>query len=243
MFNWKPEEMRLLNMKVVDGVFACESKVSREEKIAFIDKYHNGIMSRIVDLGNKFLQDKDYLKRDEFGEIETKSFRAWLKRNNGGGLIDEYGVIEFYGHRANIKNYPYMHSLFITKNQDIVDVYFNGLLNDCLVVEKAYFYNHDPYNQLTKQVCNKLGRLGYQSLHLFDDLDVCLKVRNDHYGKYNLAFIRFDREERVLTFDELKTFDELLDSMEDSYIKVQEAQEQLGTVMNDIRFKMMSILK
>ena len=68
MFEWKVEDMALLNQK--GGVFIgkekiydCESKVSREDKIAFVDSFQDGKLSYLLSLIDKFKEDMmAYLK-------------------------------------------------------------------------------------------------------------------------------------------------------------------------------------
>ena len=68
MFEWKVEDMALLNQK--GGVFIgkekiydCESNVSREDKIAFVDSLQDGKLSYLLYLIDKFNEDYDSLTK------------------------------------------------------------------------------------------------------------------------------------------------------------------------------------
>ena len=69
MFEWKLEDMALLNQK--DGVFIgkekiydCENKVSREDKIDFVDRKQKGILSYLLSLIEMFNKDKEGMPKD-----------------------------------------------------------------------------------------------------------------------------------------------------------------------------------
>ena len=66
MFNWNVEEMKLMNEHYMMGrnkIYYCEKDVSREDKIAFIDKIHKGKMTYLLNLIDKFNQDKESLPK------------------------------------------------------------------------------------------------------------------------------------------------------------------------------------
>lgn len=72
MFEWKVEDMVLLNQK--GGVFLgkekiydCESKVSREDKIAFVDSLQDGKLSYILALAEKFNEERETMPKDQWG--------------------------------------------------------------------------------------------------------------------------------------------------------------------------------
>lgn len=116
MFEWKVEEMALMNnhADVYNGrykttVYACEGSVSREDKIAFVDSMADGKLSYLLSLIEKFNSDKENLpKKDSmFGEpeVKTTSLKAWIKRNDTKypqKMIDDwfkYGKYNFFGLR------------------------------------------------------------------------------------------------------------------------------------------------
>ena len=87
MFNWKVEEMALLNEKGgafvgKEKIYNCESQVSREDKIEFVDRMQDGKLSYILALIDKFNEDKAALPQDKWGCVKTVSLIAWVKRND-----------------------------------------------------------------------------------------------------------------------------------------------------------------
>ena len=88
MFKWDVKEMALLkefkenNGKEIDYIFKCESELSREEKIAFVDERYDGKLSYILCLVDKFNAEKDGLPKDSWGNIKTVSLKAWINRND-----------------------------------------------------------------------------------------------------------------------------------------------------------------
>lgn len=242
-FNWNVEEMKLMNMQVVDGVFDCEDKVSCEEKIAFIDSMQDGLMSYIVSVGEKFLAEKDTLKTDECGNIKTVSLKAWMNRNDKKDKFEEQGMYEVLRLRANIKNYPNVHPIWSRDNKDIVDAVFNAQLQKCLEKEKYYFYENDADNQLAKMVCQKMAKYGYDFGYSLTIDGGYLTPRDYRYGIYAVEFTDWDDDSRFLTPDELIRVSELLDTLEDSYIKAQKAQEEFEEATSKFETKLSAVIE
>lgn len=165
MFEWKVEEMALMNnhADVYGGrykttVYACENSTSREDKIAFVDSVTDGKLSYLLSLIEKFNADKCSLpKKDSmFGEpeVKTTSLKAWIKRNDtkySQKLIDDwfkYGKYNLLGCERNIQSnrkgdYDYY--------EDLVDEVFRRQLMKCEEDERKYFYDHDEYSILKKK--------------------------------------------------------------------------------------------
>ena len=169
MFEWKAEEMVLMNnhADVYNGrykttVYTCEGSVSREDKIAFVDRMTDGKLSYLLSLIEKFNADKDSLpKKDSmFGEpeVKTTSFKAWVKRNDTKypqNVIDDwynYGKYNLLGCERNIQSntkgtYDYY--------DDLVDEIFHRQLIECEREEQKYFHEHDEYSILKKKFREK----------------------------------------------------------------------------------------
>ena len=91
MFEWKVEDMALMNQKSglflgKEKIYNCESKVLREDKIAFVDSFQEGKLSYLLYLIDKFNEDYDSLTKTKsiFGneEVKTVSLKAWIKRTD-----------------------------------------------------------------------------------------------------------------------------------------------------------------
>lgn len=111
MFIWIMEDMELLNQK--DGVFVgdemiydCETMLCTQDKIDFIDKMQEGKMSYLLGLIEQINKDKDTLKFDNTGYIKTVSLKAWIKKNDSRGLLDDwykYGNFTIVGAKKQFK--------------------------------------------------------------------------------------------------------------------------------------------
>lgn len=156
MFEWKVEDMLLLNQK--GGVFVdkekiydCEHKISRENKIAFVDSFQDGKLSYLLKLIEKFNQDKDNLPKDQWGNIKTVSLKAWVKRNDtkyGRPIVDNdyrYGKYYVLGMERYI-TYDVKGSY--DTYDDLVDELFHRQLKECEKEERKYFLEHDEYSIL-----------------------------------------------------------------------------------------------
>lgn len=86
MFEWYVQVMELMNEKSNiyinnEKIYNAENKLSREEKIEFLDKMNDDKISYMLKLADKFQEDKDKLSKDEYGYYKDASLRAWLKKN------------------------------------------------------------------------------------------------------------------------------------------------------------------
>lgn len=161
MFSWKVEDMKLLNTKNHGGVyvggnyvFPEMSKVSREDKIQFIDSMNKGVMTHLLNLIKQWNKDVDTLPKDSWGSVKTVSLKAWIKRNdkceyrNGYSLLDDdykYGKFHILGCERWIQHDPENKGAQYDTYDDIVDEIFYRQLNPCLKEEEAYFKSVDPY--------------------------------------------------------------------------------------------------
>lgn len=165
MFEWKVEEMKLMNNhndiyngRYKTNVYSCESSASRDDKIAFVDSMQDGKLSYILSLIEKFNADKESLpKKDSmFGEpeVKTTSLKAWIKRNDTKyktPLIDDwfkYGKYNILGCERNIQS---IHKGTYDYYDDLVDEVFRRQLMECEREEEKYFSEHDEYSILKKK--------------------------------------------------------------------------------------------
>ena len=160
MFKWKVEDMVLFNQK--DGVFIgeekiydCENKMSREDKIAFVDNLQEGKLSYLLDLIDKFNKAEDSLPKDKWGNVKTVSLKAWLKKNDIRKIVDteyKYGNISFLvGRNIEWVNRKGEYDTY----SDYVDEIFHRQLKLCENEERKYFLAHDEYSILKDKVRSK----------------------------------------------------------------------------------------
>lgn len=176
MFEWKVEEMALMNNRhdIYSGrgirtaiVYDCEDSISKEDKIAFVDSKTDGKLSYLISLIDKFNVDKENLpKKDSmFGiqEVKTTSLKAWVKRNDTKyqqNVIDDwfkYGKYNILGCERNIQSntkgtYDYY--------DDLVDEVFHRQLIKCEEEEHKYFREHDEYSILKHKFSEKQQQYG-----------------------------------------------------------------------------------
>lgn len=201
MFEWKVEDMTLLNQK--GGVFIgrekiydCESKVTREDKIAFVDSKQDGILSYLLTLIEKFNQEVENMPKDQWDNVKTVSLKAWIKKNDtkySRPIIDDhyrYGRYLVLGMER-----------YITSNgqgsydtyKDLVDEIFHRQLKECENEERKYFAEHDEYSILKKKFRDK-------------KYDTTFGVRICDWSSGRLTIRDNENEdlERDITIDELK---------------------------------------
>lgn len=168
MFEWKVEEMELMNEKGgiflgKEKIFDCESKTSREDKIAFVDSMTDGKLSYLLSLIEKFESEKETLPKDSFDNVKTVSLKAWVKRNDtkyDRPIIDDwyhYGKYTILGAERYIQSNSKGH---YETYEDLVDECFHRQLLKCKNEEEKYFAEHDEYSILRKEVREKSGQHG-----------------------------------------------------------------------------------
>lgn len=196
MFEWKVEDMVLLNQK--GGVFLgkekiydCEHKVSREDKIAFVDSLQDGKLSYVLALVEKFNEERETMPKDQWGNVKTVSLKAWIKRNDDRKLLDDtyrYGDIRIIGGR-NIESIAFKGGY--DTYEDYVDEIFHRQLRECEKEEKRYFLEHDEYSILKKKFRDRDYHTTF-GVHIITSSDGNIYVGED-----------FDTK-REITMDELK---------------------------------------
>lgn len=212
MFNWKVEEMALLNEKggVCIGkekIYACESSVSKEDKIAFVDSMQDGKLSYILALIDKFNEDKATLPKDRWGSVKTVSLKAWIRRNDtkyDRPIIDDvynYGKYYLLGTGRYITDSDkeaYAYKGTYDTYADVVDELFHRQLKECKKKEHQYFLEHDEYSILKEKFRNKNYHTTF-GVHIAQCSDGKIYVyeKSDSDGFY-------DSNKREITAEELK---------------------------------------
>lgn len=207
MFEWKVEDMALLNEKANvffgrEKIYDCESKVSREDKIAFVDSLQDGKLSYILSLIEKFEEDKKSLPKDRWGHVKTVSLIAWIKRNDKKYkrpvICYEYSYGKYYllgvGRYItnNSKNY-------YDTYEDLVDEVFHRQLKECKEKERQYFLEHDEYSILKEKFRNKkYGTTFGVRIASCSNGDIYVYEDKDNEDSF------YDSRHREITIDELK---------------------------------------
>lgn len=161
MKNYVKEDMVILNMKRVHKqkfnsqspyVYEIEKEMTVEEKIKFIDKYRDGIASYMLDLFDRWENEKDSISKDNSGNIRTVSKKAWIKRNDTRKIVNtEYDLGTYYLFRQRFSSFStvcpverYGHDMAYTGSH-VAEQWFHNLLDELFYQEKKHFEDTDPY--------------------------------------------------------------------------------------------------
>lgn len=238
MFQWNVEEMKLMNMPRENGIFACESEVSTEDKVSFVDQLQNGALTNILTLVKKLEADLPNLKKDEGGRVKTVSLQAWLRKNDHRHLVcswsDCCGVIEFMGLKRNIR---YINGVSCYRSPksptDFVDSCFHRQLTDCLIKERKYYNENNTDQKLIKEVCLSLNEYEYQqpvsfSFSIGDDISVRTNTSFDmNEWSIKLSYWESHEKDRDLTIEEVKALKSALAPVEKKYQQLLKAQAEM----------------
>lgn len=161
--NYKLEELKFLNMKKVPihvsnprlrgglSVFQIEKTLTEEEKLDIIDQLRNGVGSYLLNILLKWESEKGTLPQDQYGRPKKVSKKAWIKRNDPRGIIDNnYKVGHYWLFKTQFKELSkicptteYGHSMEHT-GQLVVHQWFHDLCKELRQTEQKYFNEHNP---------------------------------------------------------------------------------------------------
>lgn len=166
MFDWKVEELKLINGKKKyigrQQIYAIEDEVSRDDKISFVDSRTDGKLSYVLALCEKFEAEKETLKKDDWGNVKTVSLKAWLNKNDTRNICDtsyHYGSMNIYkSMKRFITSDPLTSGGTYDTYTDLVDEVFHRVLCDCDIEETKYFKEHDEYEILKNSVNDYMDR-------------------------------------------------------------------------------------
>ena len=236
-YKWNVEDMQLMDEKCnvfigIEKIYDAENKLSREEKIEFLDKMNDDKISYMLKLADKFQEDKDKLSKDEYGYCKDASLRAWLKKNDYRDIVDTskpyIGSITLVGYdsfgcgRRNIQNINLQARDDCRK--DFVDELFHRQLKECEKQEKQYFnkyyyykHEHDEYRILSKKVSDYIYKydisFGKEIWHSGDRL----------FFKDNQSCL-----ERDLTLDELKVLEAAFEKIKDTMDEIKKSLPEMN---------------
>lgn len=185
MFEWKVEEMALLNERRRRGansrykytnecyIFDAETETLSEDKIVFIDSMTDGMLTYLLKLAEKLDAERDKIPKDKWGDIRTNSLQAWLKRNDTRGVCvtDAYfvGKIRTCAYEGCTYSLPDRRIQSLNQKgsyeyyDDYINEAFHKILYELCNEERAYFESHDEYcilAQKAKEVINTYGSFG-----------------------------------------------------------------------------------
>ena len=217
MFDWKVEDMKLLNSPKVEVegrhvngmVCECELTTSREDKIAFVDSMNEGKLSYFLALCDKFESERDSLPTYDsqygFKRINTNSLIAWIKRNETrfkGHMLDttyQYGNFYLLGAERNIiSNYARTYDLY----DDFVDEVFHRQIEKCMDMEQTYFSSHDELSVLKKKI-DELRAVYHTNFGLPLTWGLRLRLSDDATRELTLE----EAKKLLATYEKLEAYD------------------------------------
>ena len=133
-------------------IFEIEGQLTESEKIQFIDDLKDGVASYLLNILSKWEVENDTLPKDNWGNVKTVSYKAWIKRNDERNIIDiKYKVGKYYLFGTKFKNMnticpttEYSHNMAYT-GKNIVNQWFHDLCNLLYREEQKYFQEHDNF--------------------------------------------------------------------------------------------------
>lgn len=205
MFEWKVEAMKLRNEHTyLNGVYAFERTVSRDDKIAFIDQMQDGRMSYLLELIEKFRREVTSLPKDKYGCVKLISMKAWIRRNCDKSIIDtDRNAGEIYLLQCRRRIQCPSVTVAGDVHDDLVDELFHRQLLVCRRMEDQYFLEHDEYEILkTKLLKHHLLETTTFGVHLAERSRNQVVITDENY-----------EHGREITIEELRTllakYDEL----------------------------------
>lgn len=167
-FTWKVEDQKLrkeveaaraagmMNFLrwTSDYVFEIEKQLTREEKLAYMDKVGKGALSAALQLAEKFEKEKDTIKRTSWGNLNQGSLKAWFRRNTKGTplKISEYCDLEVNGLYARRQATSLLKQSAYDTHADLIDEEFHRYLWIKESEEVRWYKAHDEYAILVNKL-------------------------------------------------------------------------------------------
>ena len=184
-----------------------ENLLSTEDKIEFLDKMYDGIISYFLELVTNYQKERDMgkLPKDKYDRVKNVSKKAWLKRHDKRGifLTDSLGydsndydlkICGKYFRNISIDDSIYecpdskggvRIKLTWTGNYHIVNYIFHEVIEKLLREEEKYFQEHD---ELSIKISKLKEKVSSYSIILNEEIfDIY------YNGKTKLSIERIDK--------------------------------------------------
>ena len=183
------------------------AKFSEEDKIEIISKFDEKF-AKILEIVDLFREEKDIIKKDNYGYYKTVSLVGWVKRNKAQDFIDTtYRYGEIYNYR-NVNGYNF----FLTsldddkKRTDFINQIFVLTIIKLREKELEYWFDHDEYTLLKRR---------WENEHI---TNFGVPITFCSSGQILIRDTEGEDREREITIDELKQLLEMNDKLK-AYIQ------------------------
>lgn len=247
LVNWEVSEGFVRGLERKDnGGYAITDVLPVEDKVRVIDARHDGKMSYILELIEKFKAEyksiktvycePDFMIPNSLPRFNTNSLKAWLRKNDTKNITYNKGNFHFYDRYFNIVDYSGLHRDFLTPSV-IVDYTFESLLSELYKKETHFYLHHNPDVLYVESVCKKLKKYGYRG-------NICFSL--SFSGDY--LVYRYDSSEGYiivksiisnghvftktpLSIEEVKQLDKALAHVEEKYQAAVRAKKELKSAL------------
>lgn len=249
LVNWEVSEGFVRGL---DRKHLAEKVCSYEDKVRVIDAHHDGKMSYILELIEKFKAeyksiktvycDPDFMLPNSLPRLNTNSLKAWLRKNDTKNITYNKGTFDFYDRYFNVVDYSglYCDGLyrdFLTPSF-IVDYTFESLLSDLYEKETNFYLHHNPDVLYVESVCKNLENYGYGQRVIFSmgSSGDYLVYRYDSSKGYIIEKANDSdgaayAEATPLSIEEVKELDKALAPVEEKYQAMLRAKEELESAL------------
>ena len=217
LMNWTPDKQILAKETPTvfinhvwkynrDHKYSITRVLTDSKKIDIINQHDKRFMP-VLDLADKFQKEKDTIKKNYDGKINSVSYRAWLKRNDQKECVaSTYYLGRVYNYDKDHYNHYYIATLGEPQNrQEFINKVFDDLLSKLRGAEFEYFLDHDEYTVLKSE----LRTYNHAFKKTFNGpLGFCSN------GRILVMDVDSDAE-RDITMDELKTMISMYKQVED----------------------------
>lgn len=248
LVNWEVSEGFVRGL---DRKHLAEKVCSYEDKVRVIDAHHDGKMSYILELIEKFKAEyksiktvycePDFMISNSLPRFNTNSLKAWMRKNDTKNITYNKGTFHFYDRYFNVVDYSGLycdglHRDFLTPSV-IVDYTFESLLSELYKKETHFYLHHNPDVLYVESVCKKLEKYGYSS-----NMRLSLSFSGDYLEYRYTSSKGYIIEKSIisnghtftktpLSIEEVKQLNKALAPVEEKYQAAVRAKEELKSAL------------
>lgn len=257
MFNWKVEEMKLLDMDRVDEgydkAFACESEVSIEDKFEFVDRMQDGKLSYLVGMVKAYQEAIPSMKKGDNGKPTDYAKKAWVRENDTQNIFcrrtdsyGDYGDFDILHICGNLFTFPNRTNYYrqITE-EEFIGLLFHKQLEECEKKEHSYYFSQDKMAQFLNDFRHKY----YGSrIEAKENCSLIIHPATEPTDKNSVVLYTYEPEVRghhkkELSLEEVHQIDAALSELAMKKDEMQAAIEQAEQVYEKARQSVLDKIK